>query len=208
MAKLESIAVCALVVLAMMVGSGWSLICRDCHSRESFAKCEVMGPQVNCTAEIVNEIHARFVDDNPTLLPGYGTEFKCFRINGWRKHANGTDTGLRGFAQGCTFNSTDFCNGWSGTLNITGCATCTTDNCDQVPSIPTVAPPITTTTSAQTTTTSSQTTTTSVQQTTTSTQPTASATTKKPSSATGLHQQMQLGAVMLVLMNVILGARK
>ncbi|XP_049543055.1 uncharacterized protein LOC125955842 [Anopheles darlingi] len=201
MAKFESITVCALVVLGMMVGNGWSLICRDCFSSESFAKCELMGPTVNCTAQLVNQIHARFVDDNPTLLPGNATEFRCFRINGWRKHENGTDTGLRGFAQGCTFNSTDFCNGWTRSLNVTGCTTCTKDNCDQEPSIPTVGPPVTAVPTNPSTG--------ATQPTTVATQPpSTSATTKKPSnSATGLQQQMQLGAVMLVLLNVLLGAR-
>ncbi|XP_050093769.1 uncharacterized protein LOC126576508 [Anopheles aquasalis] len=190
MAKLVSITVCALVVLGMMVGSGWSLICRNCFSTESFAKCELMGLPVNCTAQLVNENHARFFPDNPTLVPGNETEFRCFRINGWRKGVNGTDIGLRGFGQGCTFNSTDFCSGWSGTLNITGCATCTKDNCDQEPNIPTVGPPVT------------------AVPTNPSTGATQATTTKKPSNgATGLQQQMQLGAVILVLLNIILGSR-
>uniref|UniRef100_A0A2M4ADV6 Putative secreted mucin n=1 Tax=Anopheles triannulatus TaxID=58253 RepID=A0A2M4ADV6_9DIPT len=199
MGKLESITVCALVVLGTLIGSGWSLVCGDCFSTVSFAKCDLMGPPVNCTVQLVNQIHARFIDDNPTLLPGIETEFRCFRINGWRKHPNGTDTGFRGFGQGCTFNSTNFCNGWSGSLNITGCATCTKDNCNQEPNIPTVGPPVTSVPTVNPTTASTNPT----------TAPTNPSTTKKPSNgATGLQQQMQLGAVMLVLMNVILGARK
>uniref|UniRef100_A0A182M522 Uncharacterized protein n=1 Tax=Anopheles culicifacies TaxID=139723 RepID=A0A182M522_9DIPT len=117
--------------------------CRNCVSSKSFDECEKMGEIAECNATIVNANHAAFEKDNPTLQQGNGTEFKCYRLEVARLHPNNTDTGLRGYARGCTFHNTTFCSGWISNLNVTSCSTCTTDNCEQYP--PTQGPPTTTT---------------------------------------------------------------
>uniref|UniRef100_A0A182QS03 Uncharacterized protein n=1 Tax=Anopheles farauti TaxID=69004 RepID=A0A182QS03_9DIPT len=101
-----------------------------------------MGAVLQCNATIVNENHAGLAQQNPTLVPGNGTEFKCYRMEAAVLDQNNTDTGIRGYLRGCTFLSTNFCTGWINSLNVTSCTTCTTDNCDKNPA-PTVAPPTT-----------------------------------------------------------------
>lgn len=139
---MKSLAV--LVLLAAFVGNGSALMCRNCVSRNSFEACELMGDVQQCNATIVNANHAIHNPNNPTLLPGNATEFKCYRIQVAALFPNGTDSGTRGYARGCTFNSTNFCSGWVSGLNVTSCGTCTTDNCDQNPVAPTAAPVTTT----------------------------------------------------------------
>uniref|UniRef100_A0A182WCU3 Uncharacterized protein n=1 Tax=Anopheles minimus TaxID=112268 RepID=A0A182WCU3_9DIPT len=111
--------------------------CRNCLSTKSFDECDKMDEIVECNATIVNANHETFKGDNPTLQQGNWTEFKCFRMEVARLYPNNTETGLRGYARGCTFLNTTFCSGWVSSLNVTSCTTCTTDNCDQNP--PTVA---------------------------------------------------------------------
>ncbi|XP_053661967.1 uncharacterized protein LOC128711128 [Anopheles marshallii] len=120
-------------IFVLMFGNGMALKCRNCLSSKSFDECENMGGIVECNATIVNANHESFKLDNPSLPQGNGTEFKCYRLQVARLYPNNTDSGLRGYARGCTFLNTSFCNGWSSTLNLTSCTTCTTDNCDQNP---------------------------------------------------------------------------
>uniref|UniRef100_A0AAG5D1W3 Uncharacterized protein n=1 Tax=Anopheles atroparvus TaxID=41427 RepID=A0AAG5D1W3_ANOAO len=119
------------LVLAAFVGNGSALLCRNCISSSSFKECESMGDVQQCDANIVNANHAIHSGDNPTLSPGNGTAFKCYRIQISGMHPNGTVNGIRSYARGCTFNSTNFCSGWMSGLNVSSCGTCTTDNCDQ-----------------------------------------------------------------------------
>ncbi|XP_052895320.1 uncharacterized protein LOC128302521 [Anopheles moucheti] len=128
-------------LFVILFGNGMALKCRNCLSSKSFEECEKMGDIAECNATIVNANHETFKPDNPTLSQGNGTEFKCYRIQVARLFPNNTDSGLRGYARGCTFLNTTFCSGWSSTLNLTSCSTCTTDNCDQYPPVaPTPAP--------------------------------------------------------------------
>uniref|UniRef100_A0A182RKJ4 Salivary secreted peptide n=1 Tax=Anopheles funestus TaxID=62324 RepID=A0A182RKJ4_ANOFN len=179
----------------LMFANGMALQCRNCFSTKSFDECEKMGPIVECNATIVNENHETFKEYNPYLLPGNGTEFKCYRFEAARLFPNNTDTGLRGYARGCTFLNTTFCVGWSTTLNVTSCTTCNTDNCDQIPPQTTTVAPQTSTVAPQTTTVAPQSSTVSPQSSTVSPQSSTvspqsstppsqgSTTTNKPNSA-------------------------
>uniref|UniRef100_A0A182PSZ2 UPAR/Ly6 domain-containing protein n=1 Tax=Anopheles epiroticus TaxID=199890 RepID=A0A182PSZ2_9DIPT len=134
-------------VLLLVFQNGMALKCRNCLSSKSFDECEKMGGIVECNATIVNTNHETFKPENPTLPVGNWTEFKCYRFEVARLYPNNSDTGLRGYGRGCTFLQVNFCNGWSSSLNFTNCSTCTTDNCDENPSIiPTASPGVTTTT--------------------------------------------------------------
>ncbi|XP_058120141.1 uncharacterized protein LOC131262207 [Anopheles coustani] len=195
---MESCRVLMLVLLAALVGNGSALLCRNCVSSSSFDHCETMGQVVQCNASIVNANHATFYPDNPTLAEGNGTEFKCYRIQVNRLFANGTATNLHSFARGCTFNTTNFCAGWVSSLNVTGCGTCMTDNCDQNPVGPvttTLAPGVTTTLAPGVTTTLAPGVTTTLAPGVTTT------TTKKPSS--GAASVLQLGTATLTIVSIL-----
>lgn len=145
---MEGCKVLMLVLLAALVGNGSALVCQNCLSSTSFDECEKMGSVVQCNTTIVNANHANFFPDNPTLVQGNETEFKCYRMQVNRLFPNGTATTLHSYARGCTFNTTNFCAGWVSSLNVTSCGTCMTDNCDQNPVLPgttTVAPVASTT---------------------------------------------------------------
>uniref|UniRef100_A0A8W7PWA4 Salivary secreted peptide n=1 Tax=Anopheles coluzzii TaxID=1518534 RepID=A0A8W7PWA4_ANOCL len=134
-------------IFVSVLHDAMALQCRNCLSSKSFAECEKMGEVVVCNSTIVNQNHQAFLPDNPTLPQGNWTEFKCYQLQVARLHQNNTDSGLRGYARGCTFLHVNFCNGWTSTLNLTSCSTCTSDNCEQ--HLPTVAPELTTTTTTK-----------------------------------------------------------
>lgn len=168
---MESYTVVAFIFV-LVFANGMALQCRNCFSSKSFDECEKMGAIQECNATIVNQNHEALNNENPTLTQGNGTEFKCFRFEAARLHPNNTDTGLRGYARGCTFLNTTFCSGWVSSLNVT-CSTCTTDNCDQNPPVvPTAVPDTTTQPPGQVTT-------------TTSNPSLTTTTTKKPSNGAG-----------------------
>lgn len=195
---MESYRVLMLVLLAALVGNGSALLCRNCLSSTNFEHCETMGEVQQCNATIVNANHANFNSDNPTLVAGNGTEFKCYRMQVNRLNLNGTATNLHNYARGCTFNSTNFCSGWVTTLNVTSCGTCTTDNCDQNsvgPVTTTLAPGVTTTLAPGVTTTLAPGVTTTVAP------GGATTTTKKPSN--GAAGILQLGTATLTIVSIL-----
>uniref|UniRef100_A0A182JD52 Uncharacterized protein n=1 Tax=Anopheles atroparvus TaxID=41427 RepID=A0A182JD52_ANOAO len=108
------------LVLAAFVGNGSALLCRNCISSSSFKECESMGDVQQCDANIVNANHAIHSGDNPTLSPGNGTAFKCYRIQISGMHPNGTVNGIRSYARGCTFNRSIDNNGGATRDNNVG----------------------------------------------------------------------------------------
>lgn len=102
-------------IFVSVLHDAMALQCRNCLSSKSFAECEKMGEVVVCNSTIVNQNHQAFLPDNPTLPQGNWTEFKCYQLQVARLHQNNTDSGLRGYARGCTFLHVNFCNGWTST---------------------------------------------------------------------------------------------
>uniref|UniRef100_A0A8D8MAU7 (northern house mosquito) hypothetical protein n=1 Tax=Culex pipiens TaxID=7175 RepID=A0A8D8MAU7_CULPI len=98
-----------------------ALDCTACQSEVSWEDCQQTASVTSCTTDEVNDFHGVASIGNPTLSQGSPEDaFQCFAVH-VRSKDSGPATSPDRFSKGCTFAKTDFCQGWSSTLEVVKC---------------------------------------------------------------------------------------
>nr|XP_029732704.1 integumentary mucin C.1-like isoform X2 [Aedes albopictus] len=186
---------CLVLLSIFLIHATNALQCTICQDRQS---CNNQPPAQECNADLVDNHHRGLSHINPSLeTAAPSSTFKCYDLDLYYRSAL-TGSLVLVVQKGCTYSTTNFCDGWSDNVDMTNCATCDSkDACNSAPaqktttsaptSTTTVAPTSTTTVSAVSTTTTTadpaSTTTTAVSSTTEGPNPTTT-TTANPASTT------------------------
>uniref|UniRef100_A0A8D8MAX8 (northern house mosquito) hypothetical protein n=1 Tax=Culex pipiens TaxID=7175 RepID=A0A8D8MAX8_CULPI len=119
--------VSAQLLLLLFVASSFhkvrALDCTSCQSEASWEDCQQTATVMSCTTDEVNDFHGVASIGNPTLSQGSLEDgFQCFALH-VRSKDSGPATSPDRFSKGCTFAKTEFCQGWSSTLEVVKCET-------------------------------------------------------------------------------------
>uniref|UniRef100_A0A182N652 Uncharacterized protein n=1 Tax=Anopheles dirus TaxID=7168 RepID=A0A182N652_9DIPT len=96
-----------LIVAVCLVGSGFALNCKICHSTGDYELC-LRSSSAPCTVSLVNATHLLLASANPTLrnVTLKGTpQYQCFQVNY-------TVGPMWQYQMGCTYATTKICEGW------------------------------------------------------------------------------------------------